>query len=275
MLAAFAAFFLGALGFELLREPTPVKWSVVFMALAVVPLTVAHELGHAVVAAALGWRVCRVVIGVGRPLLSLTVRGVPVEVKTVPLGGHVLPAPVRPVRPRLESFAVYAAGLGAEAVVAVVVLVAVGWERALAPSDDLVVIAAQSIALVVAIDAFTNLLPLPTDDGGITDGLGMLTSPMLPDAHFARAATLPWRLEAKAHETAGRPDACVRIWRRAVAALPGNPWALVRLADALHAAGRRGEASDALREALASPIWPSEADDEHAAIVDRLRSTER
>ncbi len=271
ILAAFALFFLAAIAAELSSDFSPTKLSVVFMVLFVVPLTVLHEAGHAVVASLLGWRVCRVVIGVGRPRLNLSVRGVPVEVRTVPLGGFVVPAPVRPRSPRLESFLVYSAGLAAECVVASLALWGVGWERAFTPSEDLVVIAAQGVALVVALDVFTNLLPLPTDDGGVTDGLGMLTSPFLSDAHFARAATLPWVLEARAFEEAERHDAAARIWRHALTALPGNPFVKLRLAVALAATGHGTEAQELLDEALASPLAPAAADEEYAAIVERLR----
>ena len=53
---------------------------------------VVHEAAHAVAAGKLGFRVFRVTLGYGRPLFSLTVRGVPVTLHRYPLGGMTLAA---------------------------------------------------------------------------------------------------------------------------------------------------------------------------------------
>jgi len=54
-----------------------------FLILSIVP----HELGHALVARALGWRVYQIVIGVGKPLFKRRWAGILFEIRAVPLAG--------------------------------------------------------------------------------------------------------------------------------------------------------------------------------------------
>ena len=265
---AFMALFVAALGADLLREFTPVKLSIVFMAAALVPLVAIHEAGHAVVAAGLGWRVCRVVIGIGRPLLRLTVRGVPVEIRSVPLSGYMQPAPTEIRSPRLESFLIYAAGPAAEAVIAVALLMLIPEEQRFSLGQSLPVIAAQSIALLVAVDLFFNLVPLPAEvDGGITDGLGMLLAPLRSDAHFHESMTTPWRNEARAFEEAGQLESAASLYRRAVERHPDNPFLRALYAIALDRAGHRAQAVEEAKTALTSPLLEDEDGDEVRALL--------
>ena len=60
-----------------------------FLIVAAVP----HELGHAFVARAVGFRVFKVVIGSGRTVLERTLFGSRFQVNSIPLGGHVLCLP--------------------------------------------------------------------------------------------------------------------------------------------------------------------------------------
>ena len=99
---------------EVAHDFRPAKLSVVFMALVYGPLVALHEAGHAMACRALGWRILRVEIGQGRRLLGFRVGNVPVDVRWLPVGGFVVPAPVRLRRPRLESALIYAAVITAQ-----------------------------------------------------------------------------------------------------------------------------------------------------------------
>jgi hypothetical protein len=228
-----AGVLLSGFGAELLRDFTPAKSSVLFMLLAMPVLLVIHELGHAAMAAALGWKICRVVIGYGRPLLRLHVGDVPTEIRLLPIAGHVLPAPLRLVRPRLENVLIYAAGPGAEVLLVLLLASLVGFDTLLEPAGSLAIIAVQSVALLVAIDVFTNLVPLPVQADGAsvwTDGLGMLASPFLPRWHFRRALTLPWVLRA---EGCVEAEDRVRVFEQGLVEHPDNPFMRLQLASAV------------------------------------------
>lgn len=54
---------------------------------------VVHELGHAMAALGLGFRVRRVVIGAGSPIAHLRCAGIPVEIRSLPVAGFVYPEP--------------------------------------------------------------------------------------------------------------------------------------------------------------------------------------
>jgi hypothetical protein len=218
---------------EIARDFHPVKLSAAFMALFLLPVTVLHEAGHAAVSHWLGWRVCRIVVGLGRPVLRFRIGSIPVDIRLLPISGYVLPAPEVLRRPRLESTLIYAAGPAAELLLALGALWAVGPERLFARTDSIPIIAVQSLALLVAIDLFFNLVPLSTDSengGAYTDGLGMLVSPFLPDWHFRRAMILPWRIRA---ERCSRPADKIVVLEQGLEALPDNPFLRLELADAL------------------------------------------
>jgi hypothetical protein len=252
----FALFFMGLFAAELARHFSPVKLSVPFMLLYIVPLTALHEAGHAVVSHLLGWKVCRIVVGYGRPVLRVRVRDVPVDVRIWPLGGHVLVAPRALHRPRLESAAIYAAGLGAEVALAALVTAAVGIERMLQRTDSIALISAQALVVLVLVDLFSNLVPLPVESErgeALTDGLGIVLSPFLPRSHFVSLMALPW--SERAARAASR-ERRISIYREGVAALPDNPFLRLRLADELFDAGELFEAREERLRALESPELP-------------------
>jgi hypothetical protein len=242
---------------ELLKGYRTVKLSVVFMVSFLAPLIALHEAGHALVSRALGWQVCRIVIGYGRVLLKLRWGGVPIEVRALPLGGHVVPAPKRLRAPRLENALIYAAGPGAELLVVGVLGATLGFDTLLTRTESIPILAAQSLALLVCIDLFMNLVPLPGDStgkGGWTDGLGMVMSPFLPRWHFRRAMTTPWQLDAEQRD---RAEDKIRVFEAGVEAQPDNPFMRLHLADALSSVKDVYGAREQRLSALSSPELPS------------------
>ena len=249
---------------ETVRDFRPGKLSALVMVLSLGPLVLVHEAGHALASHIAGWQVCHIVIGRGRPMLRLRAGGVPVDVHWIPVGGHVLPAPVRLRHPRAESAFIYAAGPGAELLLALSVALGMGPGRVLQRTTEVPAIVAQSVLVLIAIDLVFNLLPLPATDeheGALTDGLGLLLSPFLPRWHFVQLLTLPWRLRA---EQRSLPTERGNIYEDGVRHHPGNPFMHLLLADAYEQAGRIYDARSHRLHALQSPELPRH-------WVDRLR----
>jgi len=72
------------------------KWHHLLAAVGVVGATVAlHEAAHAVASARAGGKVREIGIGFGPPLLRLRIRGLPVVVRALPLGGYAAVDPER------------------------------------------------------------------------------------------------------------------------------------------------------------------------------------
>jgi hypothetical protein len=173
---------------EVIIDFTPAKLSALFFVLVWFPLLVLHEAGHAVVAACLGWHVGRVVIGMGRTVTWFRVGTALVEIRLFPIEGFVLPVPRNLRAPRLKSALIYLAGPGAELLVLGVVCLVVGPHTLLTRSDDIGLLAAQSLCVAVLVSAFFNLVPHPvaTRNGMLAnDGLGILRSFWLPREHYA------------------------------------------------------------------------------------------
>jgi hypothetical protein len=244
---------------EVAHDFRPAKLSVVFMALVYGPLVALHEAGHAMACRALGWRILRIEIGQGRRLLGFRVGNVPVDVRWLPVGGFVVPAPVRLRRPRLESALIYAAGPGIELLLSLCVSLVVGVERLFGASTSLGVIFAQSVVIVVGLHLFFNLIPLGISDGphedGRTDGLGILLSPFLRPWHLAEMIARPWRLRIQDEPSAERR---VQICREGLGQHPSNPHLLLLLADALGDLGDVYGAREHRLEALQSGSLPDE-----------------
>src|SRR4051794_25586925 len=101
ILALFAA--------EIIHDYQPVKLAILFFLAAWPPLLVLHESGHALMAVLLGWRVRGMVIGFGRVVGTVHVRGVPIQFRMYPLSGFALPAPCDLRSPRLKLALIYLA----------------------------------------------------------------------------------------------------------------------------------------------------------------------
>jgi hypothetical protein len=185
----FLAVVLGLFAAEIWHDYQPVKLSALLIIVFWIPLLALHECGHAVVAALLHWRVQKVVIGMGRLVATFPIRNTPVEIRLLPIEGFVRCAPQDLRFPRLKQIAIYFAGPGVELLVALGVVLLVGWHRLLTPTENYSLIAWQSLALAATAGAVLNLIPqaVRTPQGLIpNDGLGILLSFFLPEQHFAQ-----------------------------------------------------------------------------------------
>ena len=162
------------------EEYSPKKLSVLLIVLFWIPMLVVHELGHALAAKLLDWRVREIVIGFGRVLWQFQVGDTRVKIKLVPVEGYVLPSPRTPSGIRLKSMLIYAAGPGAELLVLAALLLVFGWDTVFNDSSDLSLIALQSLAIVILFGAGFNLLPFRVE-GAVSDGLGIVSSPFISD----------------------------------------------------------------------------------------------
>jgi hypothetical protein len=186
--AIVAVLFLSLFTAELCTNYQPAKLSVLLVLLFWVPLLALHEAGHAVTAAALGSYVGQVVIGMGGVVSTFRVGTAVVEIRLLPLEGFVRNVPTNLHLPQLKSALIYFAGPAADLLVAGMVVLIVGWDPLLTPSQDYGMIAWQSLALAAAVQGVLNLIPqyIQTTNGFIpNDGLGIIRSFMLPDSYYA------------------------------------------------------------------------------------------
>lgn len=223
----------GAFAIDVLSNYSWLKAGAVVMLFAWFVLIVVHELGHALMAASLGWHVCRIVIGVGAPVARFRVWDVPVEICRYPVGGHVVPAPTSLAGARWKSVLVFSAGPAAELLVALGILLIVGSDKLLAQPSDLWTLSAQSVAVAALLGAAFNLIPIPTREGQATDGLGMLLSPFLPNEVFEEHLALPYTTQAESLLLAGRAKQAATILQEGVSRLGDHLSARVALSAAL------------------------------------------
>jgi hypothetical protein len=180
---------LGLFAAEVFTNYQPGKLGALLVVLFWPPLLVLHESGHAVVAVLLGWRVRRVVIGMGRVVARFRVGRTRVEIRLAPVEGFMVPVPTNLRAPQLKNALIYFAGPGVELLLLVVVVALVGPETLLTRTTDYGLIAVQSLAIAILIGVVINLVPhtAPSQNGMVAnDGLGILRSFMLPDGYFAQ-----------------------------------------------------------------------------------------
>jgi hypothetical protein len=106
--------FTGFMAAALLEDYEPRKLGPIFFILFWAPLLVLHEVGHAVAAWLVGWRVRKIVIGVGPKLWRRRVGETDVTVNLAPISGFIIPGPTSRSGYRAKSAFVYAAGPGSE-----------------------------------------------------------------------------------------------------------------------------------------------------------------
>jgi hypothetical protein len=180
---------LGLLVAEVFCNFEPVKLSALLVPLFWIPLLAFHEVGHALVAALVGWHVSQIVIGMGRIVGRFRLGTAVVEVRLVPIEGFVKCVPKSLHLPQVKNALIYFAGPGVELLLALAILLAVGPATLLQRSDDYVVIVWQSLALASVVQGVLNLIPhwVQIPEGICpNDGLGILRSFSLPDEYYAK-----------------------------------------------------------------------------------------
>jgi hypothetical protein len=187
--AGLLAIVLGWLLFETFHDFAPVKLAPLLLILFWMPLMALHEAGHAAVARLLGWYVGKIVLGMGPELGRFRLGDADVEVRLVPVEGFVQCVPTNLRWPRLKSALIYFAGPGADLLVALGILLAVGPGRLFSESADVGLLVVQCLALAAASQAALNLIPhaVFTPNGPLAnDGLGIILSFVQPTAYYAQ-----------------------------------------------------------------------------------------
>jgi len=177
--------FVGAL----LDDYRPIKLSALFFLVAWWPLLFLHELGHALAARALGWRVDKFVIGWGKILKEFTFAGAKCEFRMYPLTGYVQPRPRNARHAKLKQALIYFAGPGIELALFFVIWLIVGPGTFMTPTNDYMDIVLKGVGLAAAFGAITNLLPFGArTNSGLqpSDGLGILICFITPKKDFER-----------------------------------------------------------------------------------------
>jgi hypothetical protein len=187
--AIFLLVILGLFAGDVCTNYTPVKLSVLLFVLFWIPLLALHEAGHAVMAALLGWRVDKVVIGMGRLVTSFRVGSASVELKLLPLEGFARSVPRDLRMPGLKHAMIYLAGPGVELLLAGAILWAIGPQKLLSHSEQYDTITWQSLALAATVGGVLNLIPhaVQTSSGSMipNDGLGIILSLSRPASAYA------------------------------------------------------------------------------------------
>ena len=233
------------------EEFSPRKLSIFLILLFWLPMLVLHELGHAVMARALGWEVREVVIGFGRTLWQFSVGNTRVSIKLAPVEGYVLPAANSKRLLRTKSVMIYAAGPGAELLLLGIILWAVGWDTVFNSSDELSLIALQSLAIVIIYSAGFNLLPFRIE-GAVSDGLGIISSPFISaESIELRLLTAELRELQQLMDTGHTADA-LHLAETLLQRYPDNRVLQFSYATALAANGQDDDARDYVRGRLDS-----------------------
>src|SRR4051794_10214729 len=125
----------------------------------------------------------------GRTVGTFRAGAAVVEIRLFPIEGFVTCVPRNLHWPRLKSALIYFAGPGVELWLAATLLVVVGPDTLLSRSSDYGVIVWQSLAAASVLQGVLNLIPqsIHTPEGPVAnDGLGILRSLFLPEAHYAQ-----------------------------------------------------------------------------------------
>ena len=237
--------------FAVFEEYSVGRLSVLLVLIFWVPMLVLHEIGHAVAAKLLGWQVREIVIGFGRDLWRWQVGDTLVRVKLAPVEGYVLPVPRSAQNIRFKSMLIYAAGPGAELLLLAAMLVMLGWDFVFGNAGTLGEVVAQSMATAILLGAGFNLIPFSTA-GGVSDGLGILSSPFMSDESIQlRLSSVELRDVSRKIAT-GESAAALTDAKRLLQRFPANPVLRDVFAAALAADGQWDATRAYVREQIAT-----------------------
>jgi hypothetical protein len=272
MLYGFVVLFGGLMLAEILNGFAIRKLGFAFLLIAYIGLTVLHEYGHAWMARAFGWRVYEIVIGFGPTVKTWRSGTARVELKAYPLGGHMVPVPPDDQPRRFAQFWIYFAGPGIELALVGVLIAIIGWDRLLTYSDSVGILAAQATCVAALWGAITNLFPMSTADGAVTDGLGMLRSPWMQQNDFARQQASPYLVEGYRRLQAKNGLGANEVFESGLARYPDIPALHIGRFDALVMLGQRSEAMMYLQTASTSP---ERSEDCRAALAEHIKLIRR
>jgi len=164
---------------EVFTNFEPGKLAAIVFLLAWIPLTVLHELGHALAAKLVGWQVEEFVIGYGKIVKEFRYHETKVEFRTLPIGGYILPKSTPENWGRFKSAFVYFAGPGIELIVFFSIYSFIGFDNLMNPGGSTFHFILQGIGISAVTGAVLNLIPFSalTEKGETpNDGLGILLS---------------------------------------------------------------------------------------------------
>jgi Tfp pilus assembly protein PilF len=180
----------------------------IFVTLSILP----HELGHALVGKALGWRVHQIVVGIGKSLFKAKWAGIPFDFRSLPVAAVTRVAPVDTRWLRPKWFLIILAGPLVNAALALAVILACGGSLSHFDLDTLP--NAARIFVWANICVFTvNLLPYQPKSGFgvLTDGGQLLQLLSFSKKSLDRLQALRFAFEAMASRERG-DFAAARSW---------------------------------------------------------------
>jgi len=170
--------FLFMMSMEIITNYEPKKLGALLFLVFWIPLLFIHEFGHALAASLLGWRVTRIVIGMGKVFTRIRMFKAPMEIRMIPLEGFVQIAPKNLKFARFKHALIFFAGPGIELLVFFSIMFMLGGLGPLFTiTNDYFRIALQSFAFAALAGAVINLIPVGilTRDGSTpNDGMGIL-----------------------------------------------------------------------------------------------------
>lgn len=175
-LIMFFAIVLGLFAVEVFSDYEPGKLGMLLFPFCWAILLVIHEAGHAIAAKMCGWSVEGIVIGMGKPVGTFSMGGVPIELRVIPLEGFTALQP-SPRAGRLAGAFTYFAGPATGILVGIVIIAVIGWDTFLSRNQSYGLVVAQTFAAAAWVGAILNLIPagIRTPGGLIpNDGLGIL-----------------------------------------------------------------------------------------------------
>jgi peptidase M50-like protein len=187
--------FFGLLLADLARGFSANKLSVLFVLSFWVPLLLLHELGHALAARSVGWRVSEVVIGFGRELRRFQIGHTRVRIRALPVEGYVVPSPSSVAHGRRKQAWIYLGGPLAELLLLGVVGWLLDWNMP-GTSESVGGIALESLAVAAALGVVSTLLPYRSG-GNPSDGLGIVMSWLATEESFRERLCWPFLSEAR------------------------------------------------------------------------------